>query len=328
MEANTIPVGKHLQKVITDKWKNILIEYEKVKQKKSTLFDSVNHLCEVHRISRKQLRQYHGRWIKAGKQDIALLPKKRGPRRGQCRMLSKEQERALVKIQRKFEAKPLDVWLLVKGSWEVHPSVKTIARTLKRYPTKKKKEIIHRYEKQIPGELIHGDTFNLPKEIFKDRKQRYMLGLVDDCTRLAYAEVVPEKTGLEVGDAFMRGGKWYDIHGIEVEALMTDNGTEFTTSGRYKEKIRLKHAFEIMLRFARVEHRYTKPYTPKTNGKVERFWRILKEEFLAGQKDLSEEGFKDNLKDFMYFYNYRRPHGGIEYKTPLKKLEFVTETLV
>jgi len=256
------------------------------------------------------------------------MPKKRGPKVGQCRMLTKEQERVLVKIQRKFEAKPYDVWLMVKGSWEIHPSVKTIARTLKRYPVNKKKEIIHRYEKKIPGELIHADTFNLPRDIFEDKKQRYLLGLVDDCTRLAYAEAVVKKTGLEVGKAFMRGGKWYDIHGIEMEVLMTDNGTEFTTTNASREKSKQKHAFEIMLQYAEVEHKYTQPYRPRTNGKVERFWRILKEEYLAGLKDLSEDQFKEKLIAFMYYYNYQRPHGGIVNKTPLEKLQFVTETLV
>ena len=219
---------------------------------------NVKSLCKAHNISRKQLNRYYFRWEESGKQNQSLLPRKRGPRLGQHRMLTKEQERVLVKIQRKFEAKPLDVCLMVKGSWELHPSVKTIARILKRYPRNRKKEIIHRYEKHIPGELIHGDTFNLPKAVFEDRKQRFLLGLVDDCTRLAYAEPVGIKTGMEVGKAFMRGGKWYDLHGVEIEALMTDNGTEFTTTNSSREKSQGRHTFETILMIAEVEHKYTK----------------------------------------------------------------------
>ena len=98
--------------MITNKWKNILLEYEKVKQKKSALFKTVTTLCEAHNISRKQLQKYYIRWLQSGKKEESLLPKRRGPRRGQGRILNKEQERVLVKIQREFEAKPLDVWCL------------------------------------------------------------------------------------------------------------------------------------------------------------------------------------------------------------------------
>lgn len=319
-------MNQSIAKIITDKWKNILIEYEEVKNMRSRLFRTVNELCKAHNVSRKQIRKYYQRWLILGHQDEALLPQKRGPSKGSNRILSKEQERILVKIQRKFEAKPLDVWCLIKGIWEIHPSVKTIARTLKRYPRNKKKEIIHRYEKKIPGELTHGDTFNIPKEIFKDRKKKYLKGLLDDCTRLCYVEMIEKKTALEAGQAMLKGCRWFGLHGIEVEKLMSDNGTEYT-SVFGKIQGRQMHVFEIILSYAGIKHVYTKPYTPKTNGKIERFWRILKTEFLPGLSNLAVEEFNAKLKKFMYYYNYLRPHGGIKYKTPLEKLKSVTETL-
>jgi len=313
--------------MITDKWKNILIEYEKVKKKESGLFKTVDMLCEAHDTSRKQLSKYYKRWLGMGKDENALLPQQRGPRRGQGRVLNKERERVLVKIQRQFEAKPLDVWCLIKGAWELHPSVKTIARILKRYPQNKKKEIIHRYEKRIPGELVHADTFDLPKGIFLDKKQRYLSGITDDCTRLNYTEIIERKAALEVGKTIMHSGKWFKLHGIEIEKLMSDNGTEYT-SVFGKKSGREKHVFEIMLSFVEIEHVYIKPYTPKTNGKIERFWKILRAEFLCGLNNLTSEEFNGKLKQFMYYYNYLRPHGGIKYQTPFEKLKSVTETLV
>lgn len=320
-------MNKSIAKMLTDKWKNIILEYEKIKKKDSYLFTRVYELCEAHNISRKQLMKYYKRWVQSGKKTESLLPQKRGPRRGQGRILSKEQERVLVKIQRQFEARPLDVWCLVKGVWDIHPSVKTVARTLKRYPQNKKKEIIHRYEKKIPGELLHGDTFDIPKNIFEDKKQKYLMGAIDDCTRLCYVEIIEFKKDLYVGEVFMRAGKWYDLHGIEIEALMTDNGQEFTHTYAKTKKIKERHPFEVLLRYTNIKHKYTKPYTPKTNGKIERFWRILRAEFLAGLKNLNEEEFNEKLKQFMYYYNYLRPHGGIKYQTPLEKLKNVTETL-
>jgi hypothetical protein len=320
-------MNKSLEKMLSSKWKNILLEYEKVKRKKSTHFQTVTALCDAHGVSRKQLHKYYSRWVSMGRKDEALLPRKRGPRRGQYRILSKEQ-RVLVKIQREFEAKPLDVWCMVKGVWDVHPSVKTIARTLKRYPRPKKKEIIHRYEKNIPGELIHGDTFNLPKNLFKDSIPRYLFGVVDDCTRLTYVQVIEHKRALDCTKAFMKCGKWYDLHGIEVESIMTDNGSEFTLSRTKKQSSLEKHVFESQLHLLEIKHKYTRPYRPQTNGKIERFWRILRDEFLAGIKDLETEEVNEKLKDFMYYFNYVRPHGGIKYSSPLEKLKFVTETLV
>lgn len=319
---------KSIAKMLTSKWKIILQEYEKVKNKRSKLFESVKQLCEVHQVSRKQILKYYGRWLNSGKKDESLLPRKRGPRKGSGRMLNKEQERSIVKIQRRFEAKPLDVWCMIKGAWDLHPFVKTIARILKRYPINKQKEIIHRYEKKIPGELVHGDTFNLPKEVFADKKARYLKGVIDDCTRLNYVEMIEKKTAIEAGGAILRAGKWFDIHGIQIEKLMSDNGPEYTSvHGHRRPEARKKHVFEIMLSYEGIKHVYTKPYMPQTNGKIERFWKILREDFLPGLKGLSTKEFQDKLKQFMYYYNYQRPHGGIKYMTPFQKLKFVTETL-
>jgi len=319
---------KSIVKMLTDKWKIIILEYEKVKNGQSRLFKTVNDLCEAHNVSRKQLHKYRERWLMSGKKIESLLPEKRGPRRGSHRMLNKEQERIIVKIQRQFEAKPLDVWCMIKGTWNMHPSVKTIARTLKRYPQAKKKEIIHRYEKKIPGELVHADTFNLPKLLFKDGKQRYLKGVIDDCTRLNYVELIEAKKMFDTCHAMLRAGKWFDIHGIQIEKLMSDNGSEYTSvHGQKKPQGRAQHVFEMMLAFEGIEHIYIKPYKPQTNGKIERFWRIFRTEFLPGLKNLDKKEFNEKLKQFMYYYNYLRPHGGLKYQTPFEKLISVTETL-
>lgn len=320
---------KSIEKIVTDKWENILREYILVKEKRSKLFKDVKTLCSAHKISRKQLAKYYQRWIESGKNKKELLPRKRGPAAGKHRILNKEEERIIIKIQRKFEAKPLDVWCMIKGTWKVHPSVKTVARILKRYPQNKKKEIIHRYEKKIPGELVHGDTFNLPKHLFEDKKPRYLKGVIDDCTRLNYVETIENKSAVAAGAVMLKAGKWFDIHGIQIETIMSDNGSEYTSAfGHKKPKSREKHVFEIMLDYEGIKHIYTKPYTPKTNGKIERFWKILRDEFLPGLKNLSLNEFNEKLKNFMYYYNYTRPHGGIKYLTPFQKLKSVTETLV
>lgn len=313
------------KKFICDKWEIILKEYEKVKKKESKIFKSVQALCNAHQVSRKQVLKYHKKWLFGGKNREALLPNPRGPKKGQYRLLSKEEERTIVKIQRKFIAKPMDIWCMVQGKFDVHPSAKTISRILNRYPLRKKKQIIHRYEKKIPGELIHGDTYHIPKDVFVDKKERYLQGYIDDCTRMVYVEMISRKKALNVARVTMRMGKWFSVHGVFVERIMTDNGPEYTVAS--KPGSNGKHVFEMLLNISGVIHVYIKPYRPQTNGKIERFWRILKDEFIAGLENLTEKEFIRKLKLFMYYYNYQRLHGSLFYQSPFQKLKSVTETL-
>jgi transposase InsO family protein len=320
-------MNKFTKNIITSKWEIILLEYELIKKKKSNLFKSVEQLCEAHRTSRKQIQKYYKKWKRSGGKIESLLPDKRGPRKGSYRLLTKEQERVIIKIQREFEATAYETWCMIHGVWKLHPSVRTVRRILKRYPLNKKKEIIKRYEKNIPGELIHGDTYYLPKDLFKDKKQRYLNGMIDDCTRLCYIEMIQARKSKEVAKSFLRGGKWFDLHGIQIEEYLTDNGMEFCYRRSEESKPSKNHVLEYTLDVCGIKHRYTRFHRPQTNGKIERFWRILNEEFLRELKGLSEEEFVEKLKEFMYYYNYLRFHGGIYKKTPFQKLEFVTETL-
>ena len=141
---------------LTSKWITILEEYEKVKSKESQLFNTVNELCEAHHVHRKDIRKYYERWIKSGKERSSLLPQKRGPKSGKHKLLSKEEERTIIKIHRKLGANEFEIFYLLENKFEVHPSVSTIYRTFKRYPLNKvRKKKIKRYVKRTPGELLH-----------------------------------------------------------------------------------------------------------------------------------------------------------------------------
>lgn len=314
-------------RAVTSKWLTILEEYEKVKTDRSCVFASVNDLCEAHHVHRKDIRKYYERWIKSGKDRSALLPRKRGPQPGKYRRLSKEEERLIIKIHRRLGANEFELFELMKNRFQVHPSVSTIYRTFKRYPlNKKRKEPIKRYVKQYPGELLHADTYHLAKAMMQNRRRNYLFGIVDDCTRLAFAEVIPANTAAEVTKAFFHGLQFFLAHGIRPECVMTDNGVEFTTFTSQKAKE--GHFFETMLSIVGIRHKYTHPYHPQTNGKVERFWQIVDRECIfhlnigLDVKTLSEE-----LDSFLYRYNYQRRHGGLNYTTPLDRLRSVTELL-
>jgi transposase InsO family protein len=315
---------KHL---MTNKWSLVVDHYDKIKQKNDPCFKTVNELCEAFKISRKDIRKYYEKWAKAGKDPAALLPQKRGPKPGQLKILSKEEERIIVKIHRKLHANEFEIYHLIEGRFNIHPSVSTIYRTLKLYPLNdKRKKAIKRYEKKYPGELLHADTYILAKTLVENRKQHYLLGLIDDCTRLCHIELIDRNTSAEVSMATSRALKWFTVHGILPEVIMTDNGSEFTafTSRKAKET----HFFETTLNMFNIKHIYTKPYRPQTNGKIERFWRILYNEcILCQDKTLTKNELIAELDGYMYRYNYQRRHTSLKYITPLDKLKNIANLL-
>lgn len=320
---------KSIKLGLTSKWLLVVQEYELVKQKRSKNFKTVEQICQAYKVHRKDIRKYYERWIKSGKNMDALLPQKRGPKPGQLKTLSKEEERTIVKIQRRLQANQFEIFQLIKGNgnFKVAPSVSTIYRTFKRYPlNKKRKERIKRYERVYPGELSHADTYCLSQTLFIERVKYYLFGLLDDCTRLCYVELIKDLRSPTVTKAFFNGFKWFAVHGLKIEETMTDNGSEFTayTSERAKKT----HFFETMLKIFDIRHRYTRPYRPQANGKIERFWKILYDECIRLQTaSLSKEDFIAELNGFMCRYNYQRRHGGIGYITPLDKLKSVTEIM-
>ncbi len=313
--------------VITSKWLTILLDYEKIKAGNCTVFKSVDQLCQAHHVHRKDIRKYYERWIKSGKDRSALLPRKRGPKPGKYRLLSKEEERIIMNIHRRLGANEFEIFHLLKNKFKIHPSVSTIYRTFKRYPLNKvRKAKIKRYVKRYPGELLHADTYYLAKAMMQNRKRYYLFGIIDDCSRLAFIEVINKINAAEVTKAFYHSLQFFLAHGIKPERVMTDNGVEFTAFTSQKAK--RTHFFETMLNIVGIDHTYTRPYHPQSNGKIERFWRTLRQECLdhlnLGQ---TLDTLSLELNGFLYRYNYQRRHGSLNYLTPLDRLRDVTELL-
>lgn len=320
---------KSIKDGLIAKWLLVVEEYEKVKQKMSKNFQTVDQLCKAYKVYRKDIRKYYERWIKSGKTKESLLPQKRGPKPGQLKLLTKEEERIIVKIHRRLQANKYEIFHLINGNpnFRVHPSVSTIYRTLNRYPlNKKRKQKIKRYEKMYPGELLHTDTFVLPKTLFIERRNYYLFGLLDDCTRLCYVELIDNIQSSTVTKAFFNGYKWFAVHGIKMEKVLTDNGSEFTAYTSKKAKH--NHFFETMLKIFDIQHKYTLPYHPQTNGKIERFWKILYNECIRVQTTtLSKNDFIAELNGFMYYYNYERRHSGLGYITPFDKFNSIVNLI-
>jgi hypothetical protein len=317
---------KYSQIVIVKRWIPILKEYERTKAKVNPRpFRFVKDLCEAHHISKKELCRYYRKWVEGGKTPDSLLPATRGAKPG-SRRVPQPIERNIIKAYRRFGSNRYELVLLFKPYYlDKTPSPATMDRIKARYPLNAaSKKIIKRYEKKTPGELAHIDLTKIPKDLrcsFKI-KELYTAAVCDDCTRITYAEVIKDKKASTLTYFLARSLSWFkQIYNFEFEAVMSDNGPEF------KGTLAREHPFETMCQELGIKHRYTRPYRPQTNGKIEAFFRILKDEFFYPNAFDSEHDLIMNLGNFLFEYNHLRKHGGLNYETPFDKLQKVTELL-
>lgn len=183
---------------------------------------------------------------------------------------------------------------------------------------------IQRYERNKAGELLHLDIKKLGRfQRPGHRATGSRLGnrndgagwdfvhvAIDDATRLAYAEILPNEKQ-ESAEAFLgRALGWMRAHGVAVERVMTDNGAA------YRSK-----RFAAALRKKGVRHLFTRPYTPRTNGKAERFIQTLLREWAYAKSYASSGRRNAALAPFIDRYNRKRPHASLAGRTPAEALQ-------
>ena len=129
----------------------------------------------------------------------------------------------------------------------------------------------------------------------------------------AWAEVAADLKSLTVMFATLKSLNLLSAeNGVRFAAILTDNGAELASPRRPDT-----HPVERMQRESRITDRYTRPYRPQTNGKVERFWRTLNDDLLDGTTFESVEELKQELVEYLLYYNALRPYQGLGGKTPL-----------
>jgi transposase InsO family protein len=237
----------------------------------------------------------------------------------------KDFERTVVFIKRKTDMPNSKISrLLTDKGYPI--SAKGVGNILARYPLPKKRRKIIRYEKQSPGELGHIDVHKLKNIKGQNPKEKYYLAaLEDDCTRITYSERIPDKTASTLTAFTKRALEWFSQqYVITFKSILSDNGKEFTTHWKAG---RSKHCFEKFLKQEDISHRYTRPYRPQTNGKVEAFWKIVKKELLQKYWFHDWDHFDELFSIFMNRYNRKREHGGIGKLTPEEKLISLNQNL-
>jgi transposase InsO family protein len=203
-------------------------------------------------------------------------------------------------------------------------------------------EPAQRYERERPGELIHIDVKKLgrihagagkrvtggvrrnPRRRRVDAAgiERNIIGwdyvhiAIDDCTRMAYAEVLRDEKATSAIAFLRRAMTFFERHGMKVEQLMTDNGSAYRS---------MVHA--IACRTLGVRHLTTRPYRPQTNGKAERFIRTLLGGWAYGAIYRESADRTAALDGWLWYYNHHRRHSALGHKPPIARLTERTNVL-
>lgn len=318
MKINT--KDETLKKNYIQKYQFLIKEYEIVKLKQHPRFRTVSEFYECHGTCRQTFLRYYGRFKQSNGDLTTLLPGKRGPRY-KTRRPSREIEQLVLDQREKGSNKYEIHSILFPILQSKTPSFSGIYNILKRYGknrlTKKMKETKQRIIKEKAGELGHIDCHHLSKDLIaNDPKRYYLVSVIDSCTRVAWAEVVEDIKALTVMFSTLRSLNYLcQEYKIKFAEVITDNGPEFGTRESQRKE---EHPFERMLIEMGIKHRYTRPYRPQTNGKVERFWRTLNEDLIDGTYFESLDKFKDELNQYLLYYNKLRPHQALNGLTPEK----------
>jgi len=310
-----------LERNYLEKYRFLIKEYEQVKNKTHPLHKKAMDFYKANDTCAKSFLKYYNRYKQGGK-SIDLLPQKRGPKYKTRRPLAFIEQK-VIELREKGNNKYEIVSILKPKLGKYTPSYSGVYNILKRNKinrlTPKIKKNYQKIIKERMGQLGHVDCHHLSKSIIRGESQKlYLVCVIDDYSRVAWAELVADITSLTVMFATLKClNILSDHYKIKFEEVLSDNGAEFGIKTSQKKH---QHPFERMLIELGIVHRYTKPYRPQTNGKVERFWRTLEDDLLRETDFDSLEELKEELLQYLYYYNHERPHQGIDGKKPIEMI--------
>ena len=204
------------------------------------------------------------------------------------------------------------------------------------------REPVRRYEHDYPGAMLHVDvkrlgnipdgggwryvgrqqgarnraaTLDKPRNKYRDplMGKAYVHTVIDDHSRVAYAEVHDDETALTATAVLVRAVEWFNARGVTVEGVLSDNG------GAYRSHLWRDTCAELG-----VQHKRTRPYRPQTNGKIERFHRTLADGWAYARCYTSETERRGELDGWLHHYNHHRPHTACGNQPPFSRLTNVS----
>jgi len=308
-----------ISRTLAKRMMSCIEEYRAIKNKTSTKFKTVGEFCKYHQFSHQNFMKILHRY-EQNPCEYSLVPQKRGPK-FKTRRTDISIEEKVIELRKKGVNRYEIRNILLNSGIKVAPSPTTIYNICKRHGLnklrKQEKEAKRRYLMSKIGELVHIDLHQLPKgiTIAEPNVTYYLLGVIDDLSRTCWVEVMSDKKALTVMFATLKAFNMLkNTYNIEIDAVITDNGAEFGSGPHTKKKD--EHPFERLLMEMQMKHKYTKPYRPQTNGKIERFWKTLKEDFTEDSLFNDIEDLKEELLGYIVYYNEHRPHSSLNGLTP------------
>lgn len=277
----------------------------------------VTRAAESAGVSRRTAFKWRWRYREAG--EAALVDRSSRPRRMPRQVHPDRVEEVLRLRRRRFSGPQIAA--------RVGLSTATVARILARAGLSRLKSLepkqpIVRYQRERPGELIHVDIKKLGRigrvghRIHGDRTTRvrgigweFVHVAIDDASRLAYAEVLPNERSPSSTAFLRRTVAWFQNRGVKIQAVMSDNGSCYVS-----------HRFKATCQKLQLRHLRTRPYRPRTNGKAERFIQTLLREWAYKRPYPTSIQRTDRLPRYLNHYNLRRPHAALNKRTPAQRL--------
>jgi transposase InsO family protein len=197
-----------------------------------------------------------------------------------------------------------------------------------------------RYQREHPGDMIHLDIKKLGRfekpghRVTGDRTNQsatrgkrggeswgagweFVHVCIDDASRIAFSQIMPDEKSQSAVPFLKAAFAYYASLGVTVSRVMTDNGSCYKS-----------FAFRDACKELAIKHVRTRPYTPKTNGKAERFIQTALREWAYAQSYQSSDRRADELPTWLHRYNWHRPHGGIKLQTPISQLNLAEDNLL
>ena len=261
------------------------------------------------------------KWLRRARQgDVALDDRSSRPHR-QPRRLDVARTAAIIAVRQQRAT-----------AWEISRRVgvprSTVTRVLQRAGLHRVSQldappVIQRYEWPHAGDLLHLDIKPLGRirgvghRIHGDRRRRargigyeYVHVAIDDATRVAYVEVRRSQRRRACTAFLQNALRWFRRRGVTVRRVLTDNGSGYR-SRRFAGACRTWH----------LRHKFTRPYTPRTNGKAERFIQTLLREWAYRQPFLTSARRTAALTPYLRFYNHQRPHASLGRRSPWMRFQ-------
>ena len=279
---------------------------------------SATQAAAQHGVSTVTARKWLGRYLAGG--PAAMLDKSSRPAKSP-RAIEPQLALAIVELRRRL-------CLQAQIAACLGVSKATVSRVLKRAGLSKLSHLrpgepVQRYEREQPGELLHIDIKKLGRfdrvghRITGDRAQRgrnigweHVFVAVDDHSRMAFTQVHPDESK-HSAEAFLRSAvAYFERLGVPIQRVLSDNGKCFRSA-----------LFAAACLELGISQKFTRAYRPQTNGKAERFIQSALREWAYGHPYASSDQRRDLLPAWNHFYNWHRPHHGINLLPPVSRIQ-------